>query len=287
VAFSVASNDGVPRQGTLAIGGRTFIVNQAGGCSSSIDPVSATIGAGGGQLEVDVSARGGCSWTAASNAGWIVVTSGEKGDNNGRVRLTVQPNSGPDRSGTVTIAGHTFTVNQTSGCSFTVTPEAISEVVASGATRRIDVTTSASCSWTAVANVSWITLPPNAGGTGAGAIDVTIAANTGSQPREGTITIAGRTVVVSQQGAAAPPACAITLTPTSQTVPRTGGTGSIAVSTSTSCTWTAVASQDWIRFNGPVSGTGNGTVQFSVDPAQAPRTGTITIGNQVFTINQQ
>lgn len=287
VGFTVARNDGPPRQGTLLIAGRTFTVNQAGGCSSSINPLAATVGASGGQLEVDVSSGGGCSWTAESNADWIVITSGMKGENNGKVRLTVGANSGPDRSGTVAVAGHVFTVTQAGGCSFTVAPEAISGVPASGETRRIEVATVTNCSWTAAANVSWITLPPNPGGTGSGAIDLAIAANTDSQPREGTVTIAGRTVIVSQQGPAAPPPCVITLTPTSQTVPRTGGTGSIAVSTGATCTWTAVASHEWIRFTGPLSGTGNGTVQFSVDPAQAPRTGTITIGNQVFTINQQ
>lgn len=288
VNFAVASNDGAPRQGTLVIGGRSFTVNQASGCSYSINPTQSTIGASGGQLEVDVASGGGCSWTAVSNdPSWIVVTMGQTGNNNGRVRLNVLPNDGADRSGTVVIAGQTFTVSQASGCSFSVAPDTLGGVPASGETRRIEVTSAANCAWTATSNASWITLPPNPGGSGNGGVDVTIAANTDSQVREGTLVVAGRTITVTQQGAAAPPPCVITLTPTSQVVPLAGGTGSIAVSASAGCAWSAVASHDWIRFTSPASGTGEGTVQFSVDAAQAPRAGTITINGHVFTINQQ
>ena len=52
----------------------------------------------------------GCAWTVASNAPWITVTSGASGSGNGPVTFDLAANTGANRSGTLTIAGHTFTV---------------------------------------------------------------------------------------------------------------------------------------------------------------------------------
>ena len=287
VSFTAAANTGAARQGTLTIAGHTFTVSQAGVCSYTIDPTTTTIAASGGQVEVGVSSGGGCTWTAESTASWIVVTMGATGNNNGRVRLTVEANGGAARSGVVVIAGHNFTVGQETGCTFAVSPESVQGVPAAGGTARVDVTASAGCTWGATSNVDWITLPQNAGGSGNGGFDLTIAANTDSQSREGVVTVAGRSVTVSQQGAAAPPPCVITLTPTSQTIALTGGTGTIAVAAGAGCTWSAVASAEWIRLTAPASGSGDGTIQFSVDAAPEARTGTISVGGQVFTVHQQ
>jgi hypothetical protein len=286
VAFSVAPNTGGAREGTLTIAGVTFTVTQPGGCSYTIRPTEANVGAAGETVEVDVLAGGGCSWTAVSHVPWIVVSNGATGNNNGRVRLTVQANAGAARTGTVTIATHTFTVNQASGCSFTVAPDPVPPVAASGGTVRLEVTTTSTCVWTATSNADWLTAPPNAGGTGTGAVDLTAAPNTGGQ-RTATVTIAGRQITVTQE-ASAPPPCTYTLAPTAQTIPLTGGTGTITVTTTAGCTWTAAASDPaWITVTSGGSGSGDGVVQFSVTASAAPRTGTITIGGQVFTISQQ
>ena len=66
-------------------------------------------GDGGGRVEVFAPA--GCAWTAASNAPWIGVTPAA-GSGNGAVSFTVEPTAGGLRTGTVTIAGQTFTVAQ-------------------------------------------------------------------------------------------------------------------------------------------------------------------------------
>jgi hypothetical protein len=85
------------------------------GCSYSIDPISASLGAGAGSGSVSVTAGSGCNWTATSNAAWITITSGSTGSGNGSVNYSVQANTGSARQGTLTIAGHTFTVNQAAG----------------------------------------------------------------------------------------------------------------------------------------------------------------------------
>ena len=86
-----------------------------GGCTYSISPTSASVPATGGSGTVTVTAGSGCTWTATSNAGWITVTSGASGSGNGSVGYSVAGNSGAARTGTLTIAGQTFTVNQGAG----------------------------------------------------------------------------------------------------------------------------------------------------------------------------
>jgi uncharacterized delta-60 repeat protein len=66
----------------------------------------------GGAGQVYVFAPPGCAWTAASNAPWIAVVGDAAGAGDRAVNFTVEP-SGPGlRTGTLTIAGQTFTVAQ-------------------------------------------------------------------------------------------------------------------------------------------------------------------------------
>jgi len=66
---------------------------------------------GTGSVAVNASAAS-CAWTAASNVPWVTVTAGASGSGNGTVNFTVADNPGGDRTGTLTIAGQTFTVTQ-------------------------------------------------------------------------------------------------------------------------------------------------------------------------------
>jgi len=117
VVVSVAANSGAARSGTVSIGGQTFTINQAEGgaasCTYSILPTSESSPAAG-ELNVDsaVDTQPGCEWTATSNAAWITITSGSSGTGDGTVLMDVASNAGSGRSGTVTIAGETFTVSQ-------------------------------------------------------------------------------------------------------------------------------------------------------------------------------
>jgi glucose/arabinose dehydrogenase len=114
VDFRVAANQGSTstRTGTLTIAGRIFTVVQPG-CTFSLSATSRSIAAGGVQSSaVAVTAPAGCAWTAASNDTWITVASGSSGTGGGQVVFRVAPNPGPARTGTLTIAGRTFTVSQ-------------------------------------------------------------------------------------------------------------------------------------------------------------------------------
>jgi Viral BACON domain len=211
----------------------------------------------------------------------LTIASGDSGTGSGPVQVDVQPNTGPPRGGTVLIAGHVFIVSQDTGCSFVVSPENI-PAGAGGGGARVDVSAAASCAWTASGQAGWIAVTGAAGETGNGRVDLAFAANTGPT-RSGTVIIAGRTVTVTQDSG-----CTYSLTPTSQTMPAPGGVGTVSVGTSGGCTWRAVSSVPWITITDGTSGAGSGNVQFAVEPnvTGTPRSGTLTIANLVFTLNQ-
>lgn len=84
-------------------------------------------------------------------------------------------------------------------------------------------------------------------------------------------------------------ACTITPDPSSFTFNATGGTSSFQVGTSFGlCTWVATSSSGFINIISGASGTGSGTVSFSVgvNTDFSPRSGTISVGGQVVTILQ-
>jgi len=82
--------------------------------------------------------------------------------------------------------------------------------------------------------------------------------------------------------------CSFTLSVPGGSIPAAGGYGSVSVSTNSGCAWTAVSNASWITLTSYVSGSGAGGVTFSAQPnnTQAPRTGTITIGNQTVVVTQ-
>jgi hypothetical protein len=283
VGYSVSANTDGARTGTLTIAGQTFTVSQAGpGCSYSINPTQTAFGYRGGTGSTGLTAGPTCSWTATSNASWITIIGGASGTGNGTVSYSVAANSGGARSGTLTIAGLTFTVNQDAfTCSYSINPTQQAFGFAGG-TGSVSLTTGPTCSWTATSNAGWITFIGGAGGTGNGTVSYSVAANTGGA-RTGTLTIAGQAFTVSQAG----PSCSYSINPTQQAIGFAGGPGSVSVTTGPTCSWTATSNAGWITVTGGASGTGNGTVSYSVAAnSGGARSGTLTIGGQTFTVNQ-
>jgi hypothetical protein len=147
------------------------------------------------------------------------------------------------------------------------------------------VSTSASnCPWTATSDAAWLTITSGSPGTGTGTLAYSVAANPTAAVRTGTITIAAQTFTVTQ--GAAP--CSFTLTPTSATAGGAGGSATVGVTTAPGCSWLATSESSFLNVTSGSSGTGSGTVGYSVafNPATVTRTGTITIANQAFTVTQ-
>ena len=123
------------------------------------------------------------------------------------MNYSVAANTGAARTGTLTVAGQTVTVTQAAGtsCTYTVSPTTVS-VPAAGDSDTIAVTTGSTCGWTATSSVGWITFTSGGSGTGSGSVNYTVARNTTTSSRSGTLTIAGRTVTVTQNAATPPSA---------------------------------------------------------------------------------
>ena len=85
-----------------------------------------------------------------------------------------------------------------------------------------------------------------------------------------------------------PAACSFSLSPGSQSYGPEGGTGSVSLSTASTCSWTAVSGASWLTVTAGASGTGPGSVSFAVaaNTASASRTATLSVGGQVFTVSQ-
>ncbi len=297
VTIDVAQNTGLERSGTVVIAGQIYTLLQTAAgapgpdCTFSLSSASQSVGAAGGQVSLTVLAGGGCGWTATSHAPWLTISAGASGAGDGAVQITVAANgSSAARTGTATIAGQTFTINQSglssTPCTFSLSATSQS-VGASSTTSSVNVITDTTCAWSATANVPWLSITAGAPGTGNGTVQFTVAANTDSTSRQGTLTVAGQTFTVTQSGASATP-CTYSLSATTQSVGASSTTGSVGVTTGTSCAWSASANVPWLSITAGASGTGNGTVQFTVaantDPA--PRAGTLTVAGQTFTVKQ-
>jgi uncharacterized repeat protein (TIGR01451 family) len=160
-----------------------------------ISPTSQVFPRGGGSGYVSVNAGGGCTWTSMSDDSWITITYSSNCCN-GNVNYTVAQNPGAPRSGTMTIAGQLFTVNQ-EGCVLTLDQDHQS-FAANAGTGTVNVTATAGCAWTAGTGSSFIHITSGSSGTGNGAVQYSVDANAGATNRSDTITIAGQTFTVYQ-----------------------------------------------------------------------------------------
>jgi hypothetical protein len=189
------------------------------------------------------------------------------------------------RTGTLTIAGQTFTITQEGIiCAYAISPTNQS-FDSSGGIGSVDVTTQSSCNWTAISNKSWITITSGSSGTGNGMVNYSVSVNAETSQRTGTLTIAGQTFAITQGGII----CAYAISPTNQSFDSSGGIGSVSVTAQSGCPWTATSNDSWITITSGSSGTGNGTVNYSVsaNAETSQRTGTITIAGETFTVTQE
>ena len=173
------------------------------------------------------------------------------------------------------------------GCSYGINPTSAS-AAAGGGTGSVTVNATAGCPWMAVSNAAFMTITSGFTGAGNGTVNYSVAANAGANQRIGTITIAGQTFTVTQNGTA--PTLSLDKTGLQFAAISTGSsfvqqTASQSVRISQSgagpVAWTATPSQPWITVT-PPSGTGPAVlaigVQFAASVAAAGATNaTITI----------
>jgi hypothetical protein len=292
VSLIVAPNNGPARTAIVDVGGHEISVLQAAApveCTFVIAPPSVAVGAGGTTTTIIVTGPPACVWAAVTEAPWISVVGSSTGGGSGSVALQVATNSGPERTGQVTVAGRPLTVTQAAAapnCSYSVAPVTAS-AGATGGSLTFTVTAGSSCAWSAVSTTPWLTVSSNVNGAGNGPVTVQVAANPGGA-RTGQLLIAGSTVRVDQAAAAPqPPQCSFAIGPTAAQVPAAGGTTSTSVNTTAGCSWSASSAASWLVVTSGATGSGPGTVTFTADAnTGSERTGTATAAGLTFTVTQ-
>ena len=116
VTLSVAPNGGEARSASILIAGIPVVVNQAAaaGCVTSISSGGQVFTAAGGSGAFNISAAPGCTWIASSNASWITFVGSSSGTGNGTVSYQVAANTLAARTGSISLAGFSFTIEQVS-----------------------------------------------------------------------------------------------------------------------------------------------------------------------------
>jgi hypothetical protein len=299
VSFRVAPYDGASsRDGVIVVNGEEARVSQRAPCRYVVSPSTYGTGASGGSGTFSIAAPTDCAWTASPDVSWIRVASSVSGSGDGSVSFVVAPNRDDARSGSIVVANQRVIVTQDSGvpppppppsptppapspspaCMYSLARGA--DFVMSGAgSASVNVSTTSTCAWTAVSNAAWISVASGASGIGNGSVEYRYLGNIGGL-RSGTLTIAGLNFTVTQA------ACTYSLSRTSDFVGASDGTGEVNVSTTSTCTWTAVSNAAWIIV-APGLRTGSGRVDYHVTPNPGGlRTGTVTIAGLTFTVTQ-
>jgi all-beta uncharacterized protein len=289
VRVTVSANSGAARSANLTVAGQSVTLEQPEApaptpppCSYSIAPRSRSIGRDETVITITVAAADNCSWTAASQAGWITVADGLTGSGNGTVRLVAASNSGPSRSGTVTVAGTSFTVQQDGvTCTYSIKPGSYS---AGGGADNVVVSVTAGdgCAWTAASNASWVSVTEGRTGSGNGTVRLIVEANSGAA-RTANLTIAGQPFTLEQ----ARGVCQPTIKPRDYHSGRGPDDIRITVTADPGCTWTATSPVSWVTVVEGRDGSGTGTVRLLVQPNNdEARSTTLTIAGQPFNLLQ-
>jgi uncharacterized protein (TIGR03437 family) len=232
VTVTVSANaTSVPRSARVLIGGNAVSISQPGtNCSASVSLRSATGSSPveGGVGSVGVIAPPGCPWNAASNASWLTVSS-QAFAGTGESLFTASPNTGTTaRTGTITVAGKTFTVFQAGvQCSFTLNLAGVA-APAAGANGSVTVSSGGlGCAVAAVSYAEWVTVTTAFSGQ-TGNISYAVAENTAGLPRTAVVKVGDQAFTVTQGGAS----CTFTLLGSGALFGRSGGAGTVGVTAS-------------------------------------------------------
>ncbi|MBL8211395.1 MAG: S-layer homology domain-containing protein [Bryobacterales bacterium] len=260
-----------------------------GPCAYTLTPATINLPSSGGSGAIAVNTAPGCGWAVTSQPAWLFFPSADSGVGPAVLAYTAQPSFHPvSRIGTVTIAGQSVTLHQAGSCDWSLDPVQRS-VAAAAATGQIQITLTsgtAGCQWQASSSAAWLRITgANSGSGTSSTLAYAVDPNAASSARTATLTISGRSVSITQAGAAA--FCSPALSPGSALMENTGGNGSFHVISS--CPWTATSSAPWISLANSAAGAGNGTVSYSVQPmptGEPARTGTISVNSSLFRITQ-
>jgi hypothetical protein len=308
VNYAVSRNsDAAAREKTLMVASVAHKISQDGRqvCEYSILPEQQVFGDDGGTAQVQVTTSAECAWSVTNAVPWLSITNVGSGRGPGIVTYKANSNNASEpRTGTLTIATRTLTVNQEgegssqpANCEYSVAPVEFTPCMPGGRVTA-NVTTQPRCQWTATASVPWLSVPAGSSGAGSGSITISFSDNYDA-PRNGLIKVrwptptAGQNIQIEQAG------CVYAVSQSSIAVPAAGGPGSFNVLQESQpntcggplqdqCVWTAKSDVAWIAVTSSMPRTGDRAVAFTVagNTGGSSRTGRITVRDKVVTVTQ-
>ena len=245
----------------------------------SINPTSRSFTKEGGGGSILTSGTG--SWTATKTASWLTITPRTTGNAGESCIYVVGANFSADsRIATITIAGKTHTINQT-GYSATLNPTG-ANFTYTGGDGQISVATEAGVSWSAVTSSNWVSVTP-ASGISAATVSYTVAPYGGVTPRTASLTIAGQTFAITQNGTD------VNIAP--RNVEKDFGSDIVQVQVSAlwNTSWIVVSGASWISVVDAGAGAGDSTVTLAIgtNPSYQHRIGAVQIGSATFSVTQR
>ena len=295
------------RTGSLTIAGQSVSVREDGreACTIDIAPSHASVTDDSASGSFAVTAAAHCGWSAASNAGWLTVTSGSPGTGNGTVSYAVQGNRDVTaRTGSIAVGERTFTVTQSgdtrppSVCEYSVSPIEFSPCMSVPYSLTATITTQQGCTWTASPGASWIIVNGGQSGTGPGVVSFNVSDNW-DPPRRGVVMVRWPTETAGQNLQVVQAGCYYAVSTSAIGIAAAGGTGRFDViqysepntcagATQDRCRWTAQSDVPWITVTTSMPSAGDNPVNFTVaaNPTTTARTGRITVRDKVVQIIQ-
>lgn len=222
------------------------------------------------------------TWEAKSSCDWITITGDTEGAGSTSIAYQVAANpTVVPRTGTLTIAGLTYTVTQEGLWADVECDTSNFGVDSDFGTIWVD--TEGAGQWTATTDADWIHILTESGNGADSVMFVVDDYTTTTQSRTGTITIAGKTVVITQQG------YELSIDPMIADVGSNAGAGQFGVAAPIDAVWEAIADCDWITIIGARTGIGDGVIQYTIadNLTGETRTGRIIVGGKTYTITQR
>ncbi len=273
-------------------------------CLAVLSPIGHDADVDGGDFSFNIVVEDDCAWTVTPNDAWITVTSPMSGTDDATVTYTIPSQAGLQvlsREGSIDVttevpftqvAAHTIVQDgDPSLCPFSVDTSQFDFDV-NGGTGSFNVTGLDVCVWDVFSDVSWITITsPTAPVFGDSLVEFTVTTNAGlanvaSDDRSSDLD-AFFDVTINQTG------CSYDLSEYTVSISDLTNdnitTNVLAPDTEASpCAWTAVSTASWLLVTDGNAGNGFGQVVMEAlqNPSVEPRTGTVLIGDDMFTVVQ-
>ena len=288
VSYSVQANPtALVRTGTVSIAGLNFSITQTGApCTFLVASNSAAHGAGVETNSVAVTTLIGCTWSVVSTNAWIEILSAANTTNSGVVTYRVLTNNSVlSRTGTVSVAGQSFTVTQAPGLTCFIALQASNWVHrAMAEAGAIGVISLPDCTWPVLNTNTWVTISSGASIVGSGHVTYALASNNNFDARSGFVNIGGIAFGLTQVGTG----CTFRVSTTNRIHGNGLATNTVGVTTGAGCSWSVLNTNDWVTVLSNSVGVGNLTVGYSIPKNTGPalRSGSINIGGEILFLTQ-